>query len=73
MTTIERIKEQLEQMPPEMLIEIEHIIARFKKRNQAERISSPLFDDLITMSESDDLPKDLSINHDHYIYRVPKK
>ncbi len=73
MTTIEKITQQLEQMPPGMLIEVEQAIVRIKKRTQGKTDRSCLLEDLAAMSESDDLPSDLALHHDHYLYGAPDK
>ncbi len=72
MTAIERITQQLEQMPNDMLMEAEACINRLMKSRQRRPTRTCLLEDLAAMAQSDDLPSDLSMHHDHYIYGVQK-
>ncbi|WP_045216286.1 hypothetical protein [Desulfonatronovibrio magnus] len=73
MTTIEKITQQLEQMPQGMLLEVEQAIVRIKNRTLDTTYRPSLLEDLAALSESDDLPSDLALHLDHYHYGTPKK
>ena len=73
MPTLESVKQQLEQLPPELLLDVELFLKNIHQdragqepENLLERLSS------YAIAE-DDLPHDLAQNHDHYLYGAPRK
>ncbi|MFO7728314.1 MAG: hypothetical protein R6X11_08290 [Desulfonatronovibrio sp.] len=73
MSNLDRLRKELEELPPELLDEAEKIIMDLKARKTISGESAGLLRKLASMSVNDDLPLDLAEQHDHYLYGSPKK
>ena len=73
MIRAEDLKKEIDVLPPSMLVEVEMFIRNLKKK--AKKSSKPvtLLSDLAEYAIEDNLPADLSEQHNHYLYGVSKK
>lgn len=73
MLKTEKIKEEIDILPKDMLNEVERFIKNLKSRKKAAGRKSSLLADLAKLSAELDMPADFSKQHDHYLYGIPKK
>lgn len=73
MIRAEDLKKEIDVLPPSMLVEVEMFIRNLKKKAKKSSKSLSLLSDLAEYAIEDDLPADLSEQHDHYLYGVSKK
>jgi len=73
MLKTEKIKQELDILPTDMLEEVEKFIKNLKTAKKAGRKRSSLLSELAGISKEIDLPGDFSKQHDHYLYGLPKK
>ena len=69
----EDLKKEIDVLPLSMLVEVEMFIRNLKKKAKKSSKSLTLLSDLAEDAIEDDLPSDLSEQHDHYLYGVSKK
>jgi hypothetical protein len=75
MNKSENLKKQIDTLPSAMRIEVEKYIKELKKakgKKTTEKQKS-LLSNLAGCVIEDDLPSDLSDQHDHYLYGTTKK
>lgn len=73
MNKAETIKRDIDLLPPSMLVELEHLVNKLKKKSTTVKKPATLLSDLAANAIEDNLPTDLSEQHDHYLYGVSKK
>ena len=73
MLKTQKLKNEIDVLPLDMLDEVEKFIRNLKSRKKAAKKKSPLLSDLADMASEIDIPADFSMQHDHYLYGVPKK
>ncbi len=74
MNKVEDLKKQIDTLPPSMLVEVERLIKKLKKKEvKKPRKPLSLLSDLAEYAIEDDLPADLAEQHDHYLYGISKK
>lgn len=73
MRKAETLKKEIDLLPYPMLGEVDRLIKELKKRSKTSEKQAPLLSQLAAYSIEDDLPCDLAVQHDHYLYGVPKK
>ncbi|PTN32740.1 hypothetical protein [Desulfonatronum sp. SC1] len=72
MPTLESVKQQLEQIPPELLHHVELFLKNLHE-DRAGQEPENLLEKLSSYAiAEDDLPNDLAEHHDHYLYGTPK-
>ncbi|HAP66719.1 MAG TPA: hypothetical protein DCQ99_02660 [Nitrospinae bacterium] len=69
----ERIKKEIEILPSEMLDEVERFIKSLKTHKKPVIKKSLLLYKLADIATDAGLPQDFSIQHDHYLYGLPKR
>ena len=69
----ERIKKEIEILPSEMLDEVEKFIRGLKAHKKTVRKKSLLLYKLADIAADAGLPQDFSMQHDHYLYGLPKR
>lgn len=69
----ERIKKEIEILPSEMLDEVEKFIRNLKTHKKTLRKKSLLLYKLADIATDAGLPQDFSMQHDHYLYGLPKR
>jgi hypothetical protein len=73
MPTLESVKQQLERLPPELLLDVGCFLEKLLQDRLGQEPKT-LLEELSSYAISeDDLPHDLAQNHDHYLYGMPKK
>lgn len=73
MNKTETLKKAIDLLPPSMLVEVQHLVKKLKRKSQTARKQSTLLSDVAAYAIEDDLPTDLAEQHDHYLYGVSKK
>jgi hypothetical protein len=73
MNKVESIKNEIDNLPPPMLVAVEGFIKELKKKTRKPQKTSSLLSDLARCAIEDSLPADLAEQHDHYLYGIPKK
>lgn len=73
MDKIEYLKNEIESLPPPLLVAVEGFIKKLKKDSRMREKVSSLLSDLAENAIEDSLPEDLAEQHDHYLYGSPKK
>jgi hypothetical protein len=69
----ELLKREIDLLPPSMLVEVEHLVKKLKRQYKMVRKPATLLSEVAAHAIEDDLPADLSEQHDHYLYGVSKK
>ena len=75
LSRVERIKRQIDILPPSLLMEVDRFVINLSKSSAIKKVApKSLLSDLAEYSIStDELPKDLAEQHDHYLYGLPRK
>ena len=73
MNKVESIKNEIDSLPPPMLVAVEGFIKELKKKAGKPQEPRSLLSDLARYAIEDSLPADLAEQHDHYLYGIPKK
>jgi hypothetical protein len=73
MRKAEAIKNEIDQLPVSMLVEVERLIEKLKKKGEAAGKPAKTLSELSAYAIEDGLPSDLAEQHDHYLYGTPKK
>ena len=73
MNKAETLKKDLDLLPSSMLVEVEHLVKKLKRQYKMARKPATLLSEVAAHAIEDDLPADLSEQHDHYLYGVSKK
>ena len=70
MNKLEYLKNEMDSLPPSMLVAVEGFIKELKQKTQK---TPSLLSNLAGYAMKDDLPADLAEQHDHYLYGIAKK
>ena len=73
MNKAETLKRDIDMLPPSMLVDVEHLVKKLKSQYKTARKPATLLSDVAAHAIDDDLPADLAVQHDHYLYGVSKK
>ena len=73
MNKTELLKREIDLLPPSMLVEVERLVKKLKRHYKMVRKPATLLSEVAAHAIEDDLPADLSEQHDHYLYGVSKK
>ena len=73
MNKTELLKREIDLLPPSMLVEVERLVKKLKRQYKMVRKPATLLSEVAAHAIEDDLPADLSEQHDHYLYGVSKK
>ena len=73
MNKVEYLKNEIDGLPPSMLVAVEGFIKELKKEVQKPQKTLSLLSSLAGYAIEDDLPDDLAEQHDHYLYGISKK
>ena len=73
MNNIESLKNEIDSLPPSMLVAVEGFIKGLKQEEQKPQKTRSLLSNLADYAIEDDLPTDLAEQHDHYLYGITKK
>ncbi len=73
MNKVRLLKNEIDSLPPSMLIAVEKFIKELKEKGQKPKKSLSLLGELAGYAIEDDLPTDLAEQHDHYLYGTAKK
>ena len=73
MNKLEYLKNEIDSLPPSMLVAVEGFIKELKKEARKPQKTHSLLSDLAGYAIEDNLPADLAEQHDHYLYGMPKK
>ena len=73
MNKLRLLKNEIDSLPPSMLIAVEEFIKELKEKEQKPKKSFSLLGELAGYAIEDDLPTDLAEQHDHYLYGTAKK
>jgi hypothetical protein len=73
MNKIEYLKNEIDSLPPSMLVAVERFIKELKQGKEKPQKTLSLLSNLAEYAIEDDLPADLAEQHDHYLYGLPKK
>jgi hypothetical protein len=73
MNKLEYLKNEIDTLPPSMLVAVEGFIKELKQERQEPQKTPSLLSNLAGYAIEDDLPADLAEQHDHYLYGIPKK
>lgn len=68
MIRAEDLKKEIDILPPSMLIQVEMFIKHLKKKAKESTSPVTLLSELSEYAFDDDLPTDLSEQHDFYLY-----
>ena len=73
MNKVEYLKNEIDSLPPSMLVAVEGFIKELKKETQKPQKTLSLLSNLAGYAIEDGLPADLAEQHDHYLYGITKK
>ncbi len=74
MNRLESLKRELDYLPTDKLALVERLLLEIKKGEEMQATGEcSLLTDLAQSAFYDELPADLSVQHDHYLYGVPKR
>jgi hypothetical protein len=73
MNKIEYLKNEIDRLPPPMLVAVEGFIKELKQETQKSQKAPSLLSNLAKYAIEDSLPADLAEQHDHYLYGISKK
>jgi len=73
MNKVEYLKNEIDSLPPSMLVAVERFIKELKKEVKKPQKTLSLLSNLAGYAIEDDLPTDLAEQHDHYLYGISKK
>ena len=73
MNKLEYLKNEIDGLPPSMLVAVEGFIKELKQKEQKPQKALSLLSNLAGYAIEDDLPADLAEQHDHYLYGTSKK
>ena len=73
MNKLEYLKNEIDSLPPSMLVAVEGFIKELKQEKQKPQKTVSLLSNLAGYAIEDDLPADLAEQHDHYLYGTSKK
>lgn len=73
MNKLQYIKNEIDSLPPSMLIVVEEFVKELKQKAQKPKKALSLLGKLAGYEIEDDLPVDLAEQHDHYLYGTTKK
>ncbi|MEI6825257.1 MAG: hypothetical protein WCK54_06680 [Desulfuromonadales bacterium] len=73
MGNAETLKRDLDLLPPSMIIEVERLVKKLKLQCRNTGKSKHLLSELAVYSIEDNLPPDLALQHDHYLYGVTQR
>lgn len=73
MNKVEYLKNEIDSLPPSMLVAVEGFIKELKQEAQKSQKTLSLLSNLAEYAIEDGLPTDLAEQHDHYLYGISKK
>jgi hypothetical protein len=73
MIRAEDIKKEIDVLPPSMLVQLDMFIRHLKKNAKESAAAETILMELSEYAFDDDLPPDLSEQHDFYLYGVSRK